>query len=89
MSFLVSVLSSVAGKIGMAVLAAALLGGLYLKVTADAFDRGYASRDAEAREIISKMEKRLAAQMKRNEGLTDPELDCALMRLRNPKAECK
>lgn len=61
---------------------------LYLKVTSDAFDRGYAKRDTEARQIIARMEERLAQRMRENEGLDDAAIDCALKRLRNPKAEC-
>lgn len=70
----------------VAVAAAAAL--FYLKVTSDAFDRGFAKRDAEAREQIQRMEERLAKRMRENEGLDDDAIDCALKRLRNPKAEC-
>jgi hypothetical protein len=70
----------------VAIAAAAAL--FYLKITSDAFDRGFAKRDTEAREVIARLEQRLAQRMKENEGLTDPEIDCQLRRLRNPKAEC-
>jgi hypothetical protein len=63
-------------------------GLLYLKITSDAFDRGFAKRDTEAREQIQRMEERLAKRMRENEGLDDDAIDCALKRLRNPKAEC-
>jgi hypothetical protein len=64
------------------------VGLLYLKVTSDAYDRGFAKRDAEAREQIARMEERLAKRLRENEGMTDEAIDCALRRLRNPKAEC-
>jgi hypothetical protein len=54
-----------------------------------AYERGVAARDAEAREVIGRLEARLAERMKKNESKTDDEIDCELRRLRNPKAECK
>lgn len=57
-------------------------------VKSRAYDRGYTQRDIEAREVIARLEQRLAQRMRENEGLTDPEIDCQLRRLRNPKAEC-
>jgi hypothetical protein len=53
-----------------------------------AYDRGEAAAKEAAREQIQRMEERLAKRMRENEGLTDPEIDCQLRRLRNPKAEC-
>lgn len=73
------------GKYVAYVAAAALL---YWKISSDAFDRGFAKRDQEAREQIQRMEQRLAQRMRENEGLTDPEIDCQLKRLRNPSVKC-
>ena len=70
----------------VAIAAAAAL--FYFKVTSDAYDRGFAARDAEARETIRRMEEQLVRRIKENENLTPDELDCALKRIRNPKAEC-
>lgn len=75
--------------VGKWVAVAAAAGLFYLKVTSDAYDRGFSARDTEAREVIARLEQRLAQRMKENEGLDDAAIDCALKRLRNPKAECK
>lgn len=70
----------------IAIAAAAAL--FYLKVTSDAFDRGFAKRDAEARQQIAEMEKRVAVRLREAESLTDEQIDCELRRLRNPGAKC-
>jgi hypothetical protein len=62
--------------------------GVAWRINDSAYDRGHAARDAEAREIINRLEARLAERMKQNESKTDDEIDCELRRLRNPKAEC-
>jgi hypothetical protein len=53
-----------------------------------AYDRGFAARDVEAREVIGRLEARLAERLRNNESKTEDEIDCLLKRLRNPKAEC-
>ena len=65
-----------------------LLVGAYAWITTGAYNRGYEARDKEAREVIQRLETRLAERMRQNEGLTTEEIDCQLRRLRNPKAEC-
>ncbi len=67
----------------------AAAGLLYLKLTSDAYDRGFAARDTQAREQLNRMEARLRDALKKNESLTDDELDCALRRLRQPNAACR
>lgn len=79
---------SLLGKAGIALAVLLVLGGIYWKITSDAYDRGVAARDKEAREIINRMEARLKEALKKNETLTDDELDCALRRLRQPNAAC-
>lgn len=71
------------------VLAGSALLGAYSYVTTKAYNRGVAARDADARETINRMEARLKEALRRNENLTDDELDCALKRLRNPAAPCR
>ncbi len=66
-----------------------LLVGAYAWITTGAYNRGYEARDKEAREVINRMEARLKEALKKNEALTDDELDCALKRLRNPNAPCR
>ena len=65
------------------------LAGVYFWVDGRGFDRGHAARDAEARKVIAQMEKRRNERIQKNEELPDAELDCALIRFKNPKAECK
>lgn len=67
---------------------AGVLAFAWWQLTEGAYKRGFAARDAEAREQIQRMEERLAKRMRENEGLDDAAIDCALRRLRNPKAEC-
>jgi hypothetical protein len=64
------------------------IGGLWWMVNDAAYDRGHAARDAEARKVIAQMEKRRNERIQKNEELPDAELDCALIRFKNPKAEC-
>lgn len=74
--------------VGKWVAVAAAAGLFYLKVTSDAYDRGFSARDTEAREYMARAEARLSERMRKDEGLSDSEIDCQLRRLRNPKAEC-
>ena len=61
---------------------------LYFVIDGRGYDRGFTERDTQAREQIAKLEQRMAERLRQNEGLTDDEVDCALKRLRNPRAEC-
>lgn len=80
---------SLLGKAGMVLAVLLVLGGVYWKVTDAAYNRGVAARDAQAREIINRMEARLKEALKKNENLSDDDLDCALKRLRQPTAPCR
>lgn len=57
-------------------------------VKSRAYDRGYAKAQAEMRATLDRQEAALREALRRNENLTDPELDCRLKRLRNPGAAC-
>jgi len=54
-----------------------------------AYDRGVAATEKASMEALNRMEARLREALKKNESLTDPELDCALRRLRQPNAPCE
>ena len=84
-----TLLGTLGGKIGAALLLVVVLGAVYWKVTDAAYSRGVAARDAQAREIINRMEARLKEALKKNENLSDDDLDCALKRLRQPTAPCR
>ena len=64
------------------------LAGVYFWVDGRGYDRGFAERDSQAREVIAKMEARRDERLRKNDELPDPEVDCALIRFKNPKAEC-
>jgi hypothetical protein len=64
------------------------IAALYFVIDGRGYDRGRSERDAEARQQIAEMEKRVAQRLRQAEGLSDADLDCELRRLRNPKAEC-
>ena len=83
------IFASLGGKLIAGVAALAFLLGVYAWITTGAYNRGFAERDTQAREQIAKMEQRMAERLRQNEGLTEDEVDCALRRIRNPKAECK
>jgi hypothetical protein len=70
------------------IIGASVVFGLYLWVDGRGYDRGFAERDSQAREVIAKMEARRDERLRKNDELPDPEVDCALIRFRNPKAEC-
>jgi hypothetical protein len=70
------------------IIGASVVFGLYLWVDGRGYDRGHAARDAEARKVIAQMEKRRNERIQKNEELPDKDLDCALIRFKNPKAEC-
>ena len=76
------------GPVGKWVLIAVAAGVAYWWVTSGAYDRGFAARNTQAREQIAKMEQRMAERLRQNEGLTEDEVDCALRRIRNQRAEC-
>lgn len=69
-------------------LIALLLGGAYAWVTTGAYNRGYAAAGAEMRATLDRQEAALREALRKNENLSDPELDCRLKRLRNPGATC-
>lgn len=83
-----ALLSTLAGKIGAGLLIAALLGGGYAWITTAAFNRGHAAAQTEMEATLQRQEKALRDALRKNEALTDPELDCQLKRLRNPSAAC-
>lgn len=64
------------------------VGGVVVTINNRAFDRGFTARDTEARAVITRMETRLREQLEKNQNKTDAQIDCELIRLRNPKAEC-
>ena len=64
------------------------LAGVYFWVDGRGYDQGFAERDSQAREVIAKMEARRDERLRKNDELPDPEVDCALIRFKNPKAEC-
>lgn len=53
-----------------------------------AFDRGVEATEKKAADALNRMEARLREALKKNETLSDPELDCLLRRLRQPNAAC-
>lgn len=71
--------------------AAALLAGLIVwheVAKSRAYDRGQADLRVEMEATLQRQEKALRDALRKNEALTDPELDCRLKRLRNPSAPC-
>ena len=76
------------GPAGKWLLVAAAIGFAVWWIDDSGYARGRDARDAVAREQMAKMEQRMAERLRQNEGLTEDEVDCALRRIRNPKAEC-
>ena len=65
------------------------LGGAYWAITTGAYNRGVAATEKAAQEQLNRMETRLRAELRKNESLSDRDLDCALKRLRQPNAACE
>lgn len=53
-----------------------------------AYDRGQADLRADMEATLARQEKALRDALRKNESLSDPELDCRLKRLRQPGAAC-
>ena len=79
----------IAKWIGGAILTGVVLGGGYAWITTGAYNRGVAATEKASMEALNRMEARLRETLKKHETLTDPELDCALKRLRQPNAACE
>ena len=79
----------IAKWIGGAILLGLVLGGSYAWLTTGAYNRGVAATEKAAQEQLNRMETRLRAELRKNESLSDRDLDCALKRLRQPNATCE
>lgn len=60
----------------------------YAWLTNGAWDRGYRRAHTEMQAVLDRQEKELRHAIKKNEGLSDPELDCRLGKLRKPEFKC-
>ena len=84
-----AILGSAAFKyIAIPLLVVAFLGGAYAWVTTGAYNRGKAAALVEHQKVLDRLEAELARRLRDNEGLSDPDIDCKLKRLRNPGAAC-
>jgi hypothetical protein len=75
--------------LGIIVVTLGGIGTAVVVINNRAYDRGVSATEKAATEALNRMEARLRVALKKNEALSDPELDCALKRLRQPNAPCE
>lgn len=68
-----------------------VLGGIgtaVVTINNRAYDRGVSAARAAMEATLNRQEAALREALRKNESLSDPDIDCRLKRLRNPGAPC-